>query len=984
LAFEILIQTSKIKSNPVQSLWARKKALYLDVCGLFGIKIANLYSRLERQTLLFIKGDCKMKKINLGVCFGIIMVSLCLFFETGYAATYYVKNSGNDNASGLDDNTAWRTIGKVNGFDFSDGDIVLFNRGDTFSDKTLQLKNVENFTIADYGEGEKPLFDGNKVQPLIISDSKNVIVKNIDISGQEWQIDISSNIYVENVEGLIIDGVYGNGHTTKGKGKSEGKTAITINAGSGEIEIKNCEIFNWGPYDLPKIDTEDFMGIALMNMDIGEYKIHDNKIYNINADVIHVSLTKVQGAIYDNILYNAGADAIDISGSENSEIYDNEFYRTAEFLGVGGKGSGGLPTYINLHEDENLHEGKERVSKNITINSNNFKDGDCVAIKLSNAENTNIYENNFSNVKSALYIQDLVTNTVFHHNIIENPQSRPTEKGFDSGGIYENNNASGTQIFNNTIYNEKGDCKHLIALECSNKTSIYNNITYQNNSSEDAFGLYHNPCGTEPVISNNYWYNPGKINRTKHSGKIYTANMQEEWNEKHSSGDKFDAPLMNDPEVGDYSLYEKNLKLGAVYSGAEEEALKAATLNLADTAALYVDKNHSSANDENPGTESEPFKTVQKGIESANAGETVYIKSGTYDLANFKKNIDKPLILIGEDKNSVILKNSSETMTVSNSLTLEQITFKDSGKAIFKLFATEGQTIDGVNINNCIFQNTPFVIGVSEGTTGAITNVNISDNEFLDINNSKVRVIDFKYGLISNVNIMRNTFNDLISTEGYCYGIFVGSNETRNTTKDIIIDGNYMDTIEGPTTVVDGQGKEVHGILAYGTNIRISNNTVKNLNAGTDHEAIYMKGSHSEIINNIVENCGSGDGGGDITIKGDEQLDNIISGNIVSSNKPGRGMLITSGDSIIENNHIEKTNRDSGMAGLHVYALQKSVVIKANKIVTKANSISLYDAVTGDISDNDLITYEGKTININNSENIEYSNNKECKGFDCQ
>jgi len=36
------------------------------------------------------------------------------------------------------------------------------------------------------------------------------------------------------------------------------------------------------------------------------------------------------------------------------------------------------------------------------------------------------------------------------------------------------------------------------------------------------------------------------------------------WNEKHS-GDKFDDPLMNDPEEGDYSLYDKSLKLGAVY-----------------------------------------------------------------------------------------------------------------------------------------------------------------------------------------------------------------------------------------------------------------------------------------------------------------------------------------------------------------------------------------------------------------------------------
>jgi hypothetical protein len=68
-----------------------------------------------------------MKKINFNKqmgCiryFGIIIICVCLLFETGYAATYYVKNSGDDNASGLDDNSAWRTISKVNSFVFSKG-----------------------------------------------------------------------------------------------------------------------------------------------------------------------------------------------------------------------------------------------------------------------------------------------------------------------------------------------------------------------------------------------------------------------------------------------------------------------------------------------------------------------------------------------------------------------------------------------------------------------------------------------------------------------------------------------------------------------------------------------------------------------------------------------------------------------------------------------------------------------------------------------
>jgi hypothetical protein len=66
------------------------------------------------------------------------------------------------------------------------------------------------------------------------------------------------------VEGVIIDGIYGNGHSFEGKGESDGKTAISISKCSGEIEVKNCELFNWGPYDLLDPDATDFMGIVCL------------------------------------------------------------------------------------------------------------------------------------------------------------------------------------------------------------------------------------------------------------------------------------------------------------------------------------------------------------------------------------------------------------------------------------------------------------------------------------------------------------------------------------------------------------------------------------------------------------------------------------------------------------------------------------------------------------------------------------------------
>jgi parallel beta-helix repeat protein len=47
-------------------------------------------------------------------------------------------------------------------------------------------------------------------------------------------------------------------------------------------------------------------------------------------------------------------------------------------------------------------------------------------------------------------------------------------------------------------------------------------------------------------------------------------------------------------------------------------------------ATYYVDTDHSAARDNNPGTEAQPFKTIEKAVSSLQPGDTVYIKAGTY------------------------------------------------------------------------------------------------------------------------------------------------------------------------------------------------------------------------------------------------------------------------------------------------------------------------------------------------------------------
>ncbi|MDX1371450.1 MAG: DUF1565 domain-containing protein, partial [Nitrososphaeraceae archaeon] len=53
-------------------------------------------------------------------------------------------------------------------------------------------------------------------------------------------------------------------------------------------------------------------------------------------------------------------------------------------------------------------------------------------------------------------------------------------------------------------------------------------------------------------------------------------------------------------------------------------------INIAFATNYYVDTNHPNASDNNPGTEELPFKTIQKGIDVAFAGDNVLVKNGTY------------------------------------------------------------------------------------------------------------------------------------------------------------------------------------------------------------------------------------------------------------------------------------------------------------------------------------------------------------------
>src|SRR4029450_6710232 len=230
-------------------------------------------------------------------------------------------------------------------------------------------------------------------------------------------------------------------------------------------------------------------------------------------------------------------------------------------------------------------------------------------------------------------------------------------------------------------------------------------------------------------------------------------------------------------------------------------------------ATYYVDKAHAKASDSNPGTEALPWKTIQKAAATLIAGDTVYVKAGTYT-------------------GQVTPKNSGSVdryITYSAYPGHEKKVVIDGSKIYVK-------SKHYIVVNGFRVQNAYFGIDVT-GPNGS--NIVVSNNYTYNTNGAGIQVLGvsagdpgtYNYKALTNITVTNNEI------ERACNGGLTEMISVSNGVDNFTISGNHI--FNGYNNVKGGEGIDVKRAVSNG---KIFENNIHNIN----RIAIYVDGSFGD------------------------------------------------------------------------------------------------------------------------------------------
>ena len=360
------------------------------------------------------------------------------------------------------------------------------------------------------------------------------------------------------------------------------------------------------------------------------------------------------------------------------------------------------------------------------------------------------------------------------------------------------------------------------------------------------------------------------------------------------------------------------------------------------------------------------FTRIQDANTAANPGDTIYVYNGTYyeDLV-----FNKSLTIIGESKFDTIIDGmgSGAIITISgaSNLNLTGFTIRNTGEqeydAAVIVYGSSSCCVCGNIIRDV--RGASWVMGIQVWDSHGIT---VVGNTISSIAECAI------YGVDQYDNaIVDNTISD-------CHlGIYVES-----SCQDYTVVGNTVSNCSGDAT---------YGILVWGSDNRVINNTVANVpytgmrlnspsespnactnnvfsgnvvsNASNGIEVGFASFSNM-ITGNNVSDCGSG------IILSDNSNNNTVANNILQNNSLGIGVYGQSNNSTLSGNIVVNNNY-----GIDIFDSSNTEIFKNNLTANTYSNIYSYSSFGNEVHSNLISDSQNGLMFLNSSNSHVFHNN---------
>ncbi|MBB6462331.1 right-handed parallel beta-helix repeat-containing protein [Flammeovirga kamogawensis] len=741
----------------------------------------------------------------------IITVALLCLLTTisGFASDYYVDAiNGNDSNNGISENTAWKTLDKVNALTLKAGDALYFKAG-----------------VEIYGT-LKPKGSGNSENPIIIGKYGGEAYAKINGEGY------TSVITLSNVQGYILKDlelVNDQGAALEDNALTE-RVGVTLSNSTDGIKyffkFSNLKMHDIYPNNPTGDEANDpaYKGYGFKITTYGNKETYIDGVTIENCEIYDIGYRGIIGGRWSTV-------APEYAMNKNIVIRNNHIHN------IGGAGI--VPMHMeNLLVEDNIVDHPGDTSdprmigrgsgiwplrcKNVLIQRNQFlsargKQDSCGAhIDIGNEDITIQYNYSYDNEGGFVEVLGGNKNSIYRYNISVNDGWRTgNHLGaiFWVGGYMGNNldpeGSVNTQVYNNTIYVGEGITTYIL-LQYGTENMFKNNIVHIHKNANLIYRNYSYENTFEKVdvdFDHNIFYkedangNPTTTPIDKDAKSVIAM--------PYGDNDAFIDPLIKMPgstAADDYKLdyFSPAKSAGEVIENAGAydywQSLLPKDINptiggqelveveRTESAAYYLDVEN--GNDNNDGLSiSTPFKSIDRINElTLLAGDSILFKGGTtFDgqlTISAKGTVEKPIIIDIYGTEKAVLNASMNTSALKIS------------KASY------------VTIRNISFQN-----GVASSTIQYGIEVLNSDNiKFSECRLSGIETVESAIIMDGTSDVIIEKSEIVGTTEGYA---FLLKNENRNIT----LQYNYL--LENKGGVVKASG--ILSALNFRYNLSINN-----------------------------------------------------------------------------------------------------------------------------------------------------------------